>query len=150
MKSPLPTEGKYSVYEGTFQGRPSWFVQMDDRKRGAGDMLFPDRESAEDGARQGRANEEQRARSLAEQQARLRSLQMQIHRQRLPVLLLFEGWDAAGKGGAISRFDIKTNLSADSLEAAIDDRPLPAEAMPSARARRRTNQPPTTAKAGVT
>lgn len=42
-------------------------------------------------------------RKLAEQQARLRSLQMQIHRQRLPVLVLFEGWDAAGKGGAISR-----------------------------------------------
>ncbi len=42
-------------------------------------------------------------RRLAEQQARLRSLQMEIDRQRLPVLILFEGWDAAGKGGAISR-----------------------------------------------
>lgn len=42
-------------------------------------------------------------RRLAEQQVRLRSLQMEIDRQRLPVLILFEGWDAAGKGGAISR-----------------------------------------------
>lgn len=42
-------------------------------------------------------------RRLSEQQARLRSLQLKIHQQQIPVLVLFEGWDAAGKGGAISR-----------------------------------------------
>lgn len=36
-------------------------------------------------------------------QLKLRSLQQQIHEHKLPVLLMFEGWDAAGKGGAIKR-----------------------------------------------
>ncbi|OKH12343.1 polyphosphate:AMP phosphotransferase [[Limnothrix rosea] IAM M-220] len=36
-------------------------------------------------------------------QLKLRQLQQQIYRQQLPVLLMFEGWDAAGKGGAIKR-----------------------------------------------
>ena len=36
-------------------------------------------------------------------QIQLRQLQLKIHQARLPVLLLFEGWDAAGKGGAIKR-----------------------------------------------
>jgi polyphosphate kinase 2 (PPK2 family) len=40
---------------------------------------------------------------LALVQTRLRELEFAIYRQRVPVLCLFEGWDAAGKGGAIKR-----------------------------------------------
>lgn len=36
-------------------------------------------------------------------QIQLQQLQLKIHQARLPVLLMFEGWDAAGKGGAIKR-----------------------------------------------
>ncbi len=36
-------------------------------------------------------------------QIALLKLQRSIHEQRISVLLLFEGWDAAGKGGAIKR-----------------------------------------------
>lgn len=36
-------------------------------------------------------------------QVRLRQLEFQIFKQQVPVLCLFEGWDAAGKGGAIKR-----------------------------------------------
>ncbi|PSB05138.1 polyphosphate:AMP phosphotransferase [Merismopedia glauca CCAP 1448/3] len=40
---------------------------------------------------------------LQKQQLKLLKLQMKIHQHQLPVLVLFEGWDAAGKGGAIKR-----------------------------------------------
>ncbi|MGJ5675811.1 MAG: polyphosphate:AMP phosphotransferase [Nostochopsis sp.] len=40
---------------------------------------------------------------LATQQVQLRELQLNIHKHQIPVLVLFEGWDAAGKGGAIKR-----------------------------------------------
>lgn len=40
---------------------------------------------------------------LREQQIRLRKLQQKIYQNQVPVLILFEGWDAAGKGGAIKR-----------------------------------------------
>jgi polyphosphate:AMP phosphotransferase len=40
---------------------------------------------------------------LREAQVELRKLQLSIHQASLPVLILFEGWDAAGKGGAIKR-----------------------------------------------
>ena len=43
------------------------------------------------------------ARRMAAQQLRLRELQFQIYDRQIPVLALFEGWDAAGKGGAIKR-----------------------------------------------
>ena len=36
-------------------------------------------------------------------QVRLRELEFQIFKRRVPVLCVFEGWDAAGKGGAIKR-----------------------------------------------
>jgi polyphosphate kinase 2 (PPK2 family) len=36
-------------------------------------------------------------------QAQLHLLGLQIYRQQRPVVLVFEGWDAAGKGGAIQR-----------------------------------------------
>jgi AMP-polyphosphate phosphotransferase len=40
---------------------------------------------------------------LQKQQIELLKLQMKIHQHQIPVLVLFEGWDAAGKGGAIKR-----------------------------------------------
>ena len=40
---------------------------------------------------------------LRHEQVELRKLQLSIYQQKIPVLLLFEGWDAAGKGGAIKR-----------------------------------------------
>lgn len=40
---------------------------------------------------------------LKAEQIELRKLQLKIHKHRIPVLLVFEGWDAAGKGGAIKR-----------------------------------------------
>jgi len=36
-------------------------------------------------------------------QARLREMEFRMYRKQTPVLCLFEGWDAAGKGGAIKR-----------------------------------------------
>lgn len=40
---------------------------------------------------------------LREAQVQLRKLQLEIHQAQIPVLAIFEGWDAAGKGGAIKR-----------------------------------------------
>jgi polyphosphate kinase 2 (PPK2 family) len=36
-------------------------------------------------------------------QSRLRKLEYKMYKKKLPVLCVFEGWDAAGKGGAIKR-----------------------------------------------
>jgi polyphosphate:AMP phosphotransferase len=40
---------------------------------------------------------------LKEAQKRLRKLEFECYQARLPVVIVFEGWDAAGKGGAIKR-----------------------------------------------
>lgn len=40
---------------------------------------------------------------LREAQVELRYLQLKVFKSDVPVLILFEGWDAAGKGGAIKR-----------------------------------------------
>jgi polyphosphate kinase 2 (PPK2 family) len=40
---------------------------------------------------------------LLEAQLRLRKLHFRMYEEQLPVLAVFEGWDAAGKGGAIKR-----------------------------------------------
>jgi AMP-polyphosphate phosphotransferase len=40
---------------------------------------------------------------LKEAQTRLRELEHQIYRRRMPVIIAYEGWDAAGKGGNIRR-----------------------------------------------
>lgn len=40
---------------------------------------------------------------LKEYQAELRELEFMIYRKRIPVVIAFEGFDAAGKGGAIKR-----------------------------------------------
>lgn len=43
------------------------------------------------------------AKRLAREQLRLRDLHFRMYERQLPALALFEGWDAAGKGGAIKR-----------------------------------------------
>jgi len=40
---------------------------------------------------------------MGKAQVRLRELGFEIFRQQVPVLCVFEGWDAAGKGGTIKR-----------------------------------------------
>jgi polyphosphate:AMP phosphotransferase len=40
---------------------------------------------------------------IKQEQVALRLLQLKIHKYQIPVLVVFEGWDAAGKGGAIKR-----------------------------------------------
>ena len=42
-------------------------------------------------------------RELAEQQARLNALQRRAGKRGISTIIVFEGWDAAGKGGAIRR-----------------------------------------------
>ena len=44
---------------------------------------------------------------LARRQLQLRELGFQVYSQKRPVVLVFEGWDAAGKGGAIKRITEK-------------------------------------------
>ena len=48
-------------------------------------------------------SEKQYWKRIARQQLRLRQLQFRLYDEQVPVLALFEGWDAAGKGGAIKR-----------------------------------------------
>jgi polyphosphate kinase 2 (PPK2 family) len=45
--------------------------------------------------------------TLARLQATLYLLGLQVYHQRRPVILVFEGWDAAGKGGTIQRITAK-------------------------------------------
>jgi AMP-polyphosphate phosphotransferase len=42
-------------------------------------------------------------RKLSKYQTQLRALAYQVYQQQRPVIMVFEGWDAAGKGGAIKR-----------------------------------------------
>jgi polyphosphate kinase 2 (PPK2 family) len=44
---------------------------------------------------------------LGKRQGELRDLEYQIYRRRIPVVIAFEGWDAAGKGGNIRRLTQK-------------------------------------------
>ena len=44
---------------------------------------------------------------LKELQAKLGSLHNRLYRKRVPVIITYEGWDAAGKGGAIKRLTEK-------------------------------------------
>ena len=46
-------------------------------------------------------------RELTRRQVQLRELGYQVYLQKRPVIVLFEGWDAAGKGGAIKRITEK-------------------------------------------
>ena len=40
---------------------------------------------------------------IAAEQLRLRALHFEMYDRQVPVLAVFEGWDAAGKGGKIKR-----------------------------------------------
>jgi polyphosphate kinase 2 (PPK2 family) len=44
---------------------------------------------------------------LTRRQIQLRELCWQVYQQKRPVVIAFEGWDAAGKGGSIKRFTEK-------------------------------------------
>ena len=46
-------------------------------------------------------------REVTRRQVQLRELGYQVYLQKRPVVILFEGWDAAGKGGAIKRISEK-------------------------------------------
>src|SRR3990172_2637922 len=46
-------------------------------------------------------------RQLNDAQMRLRELQFEISKRKLPVMIVYEGWDASGKGGNIKRFTEK-------------------------------------------
>jgi polyphosphate kinase 2 (PPK2 family) len=50
-----------------------------------------------------RLDEKEYARQLKRLQAQLHILGLELYRQQRPAVLVFEGWDAAGKGGAIQR-----------------------------------------------
>jgi polyphosphate kinase 2 (PPK2 family) len=50
---------------------------------------------------------EQYAQELARRQIQLRDLGYQVYVKKRPVIIVFEGWDAAGKGGAIKRITEK-------------------------------------------
>lgn len=54
-----------------------------------------------------RLEREEYVRQLTRRQVQLRELGYQIYLQKRPVVLVFEGWDAAGKGGAIKRITEK-------------------------------------------
>jgi polyphosphate:AMP phosphotransferase len=53
--------------------------------------------------------EEEYNKRLVECEQRLHELQYSIHKKEIPVIILFEGWDASGKGGAIIRLDRALN-----------------------------------------
>lgn len=40
---------------------------------------------------------------LKDQQRRLNKLEMEMYQKRIPLMVMYEGWDAAGKGGSIKR-----------------------------------------------
>lgn len=48
-------------------------------------------------------DEETYHRELKEQQAKLSALTLEMYRHRVPLVIAYEGWDAAGKGGNIKR-----------------------------------------------
>jgi polyphosphate kinase 2 (PPK2 family) len=48
-------------------------------------------------------NEKQYDEQVGKLQVRLREMHFDIFKRQVPVLCMFEGWDAAGKGGAIKR-----------------------------------------------
>ena len=50
-----------------------------------------------------RLDEKTYRRRVLEEQLRLRDLHFRMYERQVPLLAVFEGWDAAGKGGAIKR-----------------------------------------------
>ena len=53
---------------------------------------------------------------LKNKQTRLRELEYRIYRMRIPVVIALEGWDAAGKGGAIRRLTQRLDPRGDVVE----------------------------------
>ncbi len=51
--------------------------------------------------------EEEYRKKLKKQQKKMELLHSELYRKRIPVVLVFEGWDAGGKGGAIRRLTEK-------------------------------------------
>jgi polyphosphate kinase 2 (PPK2 family) len=58
---------------------------------------------------QQKLDEDTYARQLKRLQAKMHLLGFQVYLQKRPVVLVFEGWDASGKGGAIQRITEKTD-----------------------------------------
>lgn len=54
-------------------------------------------------------NEKSYELQLNKSQLRLRELQFEIAKKRIPVIVVYEGWDAAGKGGNIKRLTEKVD-----------------------------------------
>ena len=54
-------------------------------------------------------SEEDYTTRLSECEKRVHELQYTLHTKKVPVIILFEGWDASGKGGAIIRLDRALN-----------------------------------------
>jgi AMP-polyphosphate phosphotransferase len=50
-----------------------------------------------------RLSDKQYQKKIAAEQLRLRELHFRMYERQVPVLAVFEGWDAAGKGGVIKR-----------------------------------------------
>ena len=48
-------------------------------------------------------NDEDYKKLLKAEQERFRTLQTELYRKRIPLMIMYEGWDAAGKGGNIKR-----------------------------------------------
>ncbi|MBR2258147.1 MAG: polyphosphate:AMP phosphotransferase [Blautia sp.] len=56
-----------------------------------------------DFAKQDRPDQEELKRRLTEERAKLNAYQMKIKEAKLPVMVMFEGWGAAGKGSVIGK-----------------------------------------------
>ena len=70
-------------------------------------------------------NREEYRKQLKEEQARFRTLQEEAFRKRVPLMIMYEGWDAAGKGGNIKR--IAQALDARSYSIFTSPSPTPIE-----------------------
>ena len=60
----------------------------------------PDLDTADHGLKLAREDYEAQ---LKHEQRRLAKLELEMYQQRIPLMIMYEGWDAAGKGGAIKR-----------------------------------------------
>jgi len=62
---------------------------------------------------------------LKKEQERFSALQVEMYRKRVPLMIMYEGWDAAGKGGNIKR--IAQAIDARSYQIYPSPAPTPAE-----------------------
>lgn len=70
---------------------------------GVGKYALIDMPRVEDLRHDLRIDDDDYRRELKREQKRLSKLQFELYLRRIPSMLVFEGWDAAGKGGAIKR-----------------------------------------------